>query len=511
MSSFSLKTMIGFLFLIVGCNGGVLFGEPQGRMIKSSDTPAMVNGTNGTEQIIPGNKTSQKSQDPVKPSVKFIKAPKQEYIFGVNIQISFQIIKGDNDIDQVICSVDGQVIPCNSATNLNYQVNVKPDESVPGDSVGGGEDRTSSQEDPPLGGTINLGEMDPGEHKLGIEVRDKEGNVSKIEENMSVHEQFKMQEQTVHVAERKNKIDILFIVDNSFSMMREQAKIDDGFSNFIDHLKGLDWRIGITTTDPNESKMFKDFSDTREGVNVITADFTGGRLARLYGGGFWDSQTKKYPYMTIHTEKAKKVLARNLKRSEISGMGPQGIHNTYRAIERSLANNTRENRLLNEFFRRDAALAVVVISDNDDVGSFTRNSPENLIAYVKKSFGEDKVFRFHSIVAHTQSCVNGDGRMYAYNYIKLSRLTGGIIGDICQDKYSNMLSKIGHELSILSTKTYEMSCVPQDTDNDGVVNFEVVSANSNTSIPEHTIVGSHVNFETELESGEYDLVYYCLN
>ena len=526
MSLFKLKTMIGLLFLVSGCSGGVLFGEPDKNTQKSEikNTPGAENtiGSSSSE----GQSSGNQGQVAVKPAVKFIKAPKQKYVFGVNIQISFQIIKGDNDIVQITCSVNGHPIPCNENYNLNYQVDIGTGGTGGVVDTGGVPDRSRTVPDrsrtvrvdeprvePPLGGTINLGQMDPGDHKIEIEVKDKDGNVGKIEEEISVREQFKVHEQTVEVAGRKSKIDILFVVDNSFSMLREKRKIRKGFSNFIKHLEGLDWRIGITTTDPNESKLFKDFSphlNEREEGNVITVDFTGGRLARLYGVGFWDGQTKKYPYITPNTGKAQKVLSKNLAREEVSGSGPQGIHNTYRAIERAVANNTKENRLLNEFFRQDATLAVVVISDNDDVGSFTRNKPENLIAHVKRSFGQDKVFKFHSIVASTQSCVKGHGRMYGYNYIKLSRLTGGIVGNICQDRYDQILSEIGRELLVSSTKTYEMSCVPQDTDNDGVVNFEVVSG-PNTSIPKYTIVGSHVNFETELESGEYDLVYYCLD
>src|SRR5690606_8968839 len=45
------------------------------------------------------------------------------------------------------------------------------------------------------------------------------------------------------------RVDILLVDDNSGSMSAEQNLLAQRFSTFISRLSGLDWQIGITTTD----------------------------------------------------------------------------------------------------------------------------------------------------------------------------------------------------------------------------------------------------------------------
>ena len=51
------------------------------------------------------------------------------------------------------------------------------------------------------------------------------------------------------VCSGNEKVDILFVDDNSASMYTEQTKMGDKFPDFADALSGLDFQIGITTTD----------------------------------------------------------------------------------------------------------------------------------------------------------------------------------------------------------------------------------------------------------------------
>ena len=496
-------TLITFQFFITGCNGGVLFGgdsqtKPSGRegvsevpLLGESSQPAE---NMNTASLSSTNNKHNEDNGVRGPSVKFIVPPKN-IIVGVNINIVFEIIKGDSDIVQVNCFFNGQSVPCDESGG------------TVGSAIGGGNPSGGSLD----GGTISIGPMDTGRHRLQIVATDREGQIHERSEEWTVNSQFNMEEQTLQVLREKDKIDVLFVVDNSSSMKYEQQKIGEGFSNFIAQLNGLDWRIGIITTDGNEKTLYLDFANVSGDASpeTVISDWTGGRLASLTGVDFWDSNVKKYPYLTPNVKDVQKVFSKNIERRELGSNFEQGIYTTYRAVERAVANNTKENRVLNEFFRQEAALAVVVISDEDDSGSLTRNNPENLIAHVKRSFGEDKIFQFHSIIAHTQSCLDGKGEDYGYNYEKLSRLTGGIVGDICSDNYGRILSDIGNGMSNL-TKTYEMKCVPQDTDNDGVVNFQVAPRVSGLSLPGYTISGSHVEFDAPLEIGDYQLTYYCL-
>src|SRR5690606_34653408 len=46
------------------------------------------------------------------------------------------------------------------------------------------------------------------------------------------------------------KVDVLIVIDNSGSMEYEQRNMAQRVRNFISILRGLDWQIGVTTTDP---------------------------------------------------------------------------------------------------------------------------------------------------------------------------------------------------------------------------------------------------------------------
>jgi hypothetical protein len=68
----------------------------------------------------------------------------------------------------------------------------------------------------------------------------------------------------VEIQEKTNiagseQMDILWVVDNSGSMCQEQRILRDNFSKFIDELNrtNLDFHIGVTTTDMNETYMFE--------------------------------------------------------------------------------------------------------------------------------------------------------------------------------------------------------------------------------------------------------------
>ena len=50
---------------------------------------------------------------------------------------------------------------------------------------------------------------------------------------------------------QKNRI--LIVDDNSGSMHYEQKSMAQRMSTFLQQLKGLDWRVAITTTDPKHS------------------------------------------------------------------------------------------------------------------------------------------------------------------------------------------------------------------------------------------------------------------
>ncbi len=394
------------------------------------------------------------------PVVRIIQAPRNQH-FGDDNPVSYEIIRGNNDIDQVRCFINKE------ESSLCTQHH----------------------------GTFNVGNLPLGSHELEIVATDVEGLVDQADENWSVYNSIQTQRERVQMASNKSQLDILFVIDNSLSMVPEQRKISQRFSGFIDKIKDLDWRVGITTTDLN---LFKQWSD--------------GRLIAM-GQGYPDHNSGQgYYYLTpaIDLKEAQKFFSEGIHRQEEGSPKEQGIHVTYRAIARAVAGGSEENLRLTRFFRNNADLAVVVVSDEDESRNGIKNDPDNLISYVKESFGQSKIFQFHSIIAHTWICVNArrEGHIYGQKYESLSKKTGGIVGDVCSDDYTGVLSEIGQRMHE-THKIHNLKCKPQDIDNDNVIDIEVIAKTPGIEVPGYIINGHRVEFDTDLLNGEYEFIYHC--
>jgi len=197
--------------------------------------------------------------------------------------------------------------------------------------------------------------------------------------------------------EEINKADILFVIDNSCSMIDEQAGMADNAENFIDDLvmAGVDFEISVITTDdptpvsdpitPDTTDPAKEFSD-----------------AVLRGNG--GSGTE------MGQEMAKQAL------DPIRGMVQP---------------------------REDAALSVVVVSDEDDFSPLTELQYYDFFLSIK----EEELFFFHSVVSLGFGCGTDTGD----RYVDQSNLTGGMYLDICSP-WGDNLNTIANSNYIIATQ-----------------------------------------------------------
>ncbi|MDG0817675.1 hypothetical protein NWE73_14940 [Bdellovibrio sp. PAP01] len=274
------------------------------------------------------------------------------------------------------------------------------------------------------------------------------------------------------------KIDILFVVDNSGSMEYEQQSMASRLNDFIQIVAGLDWRISVTTTDP-KSSVYGD-----------------GNLVALHGSTNTFIMDSSMDQIT-----AQNVLGQTIQRSETGSASEQGIYATRRAIERSIASTD----VRKQFIRPDAALAVIVISDEDESAYNTKNSGKNLISYIDYQFSNRKAFTFNSIISRPgdTNCLNGEGKTEGYKYQELSKLTGGIIGDVCATDYSSQVKAIAKEIN-KTAKAITLSCAPVD-----LVNSPIVVTQNNQPVANFTVSGRNLVFADELAPGTYDVSFAC--
>jgi hypothetical protein len=302
-----------------------------------------------------------------------------------------------------------------------------------------------------------------------------------------------------------NLVDTLIVIDNSGSMSYEQLNMAHRFENFIDKLNGLNWRLGITTTDTRTDSTNSELKD--------------GRLL-LFSG------LNKY-YLTSQDDisSVKTAFAETIQRKASEGSGnEQGILATYRAIERALDSSTTGNPNLG-FIRQEATLAIIVVTDSDESGKLTSKSlPENLIEFVQSKYPE-KNFKFNSIIVKPNdiNCKNNkavytnslnslatnSNETYGMRYYQLSELTGGIVGDICAEDYGDQLSLIGQS-TYDQIKEFTLDCSPADSNHDGQVDVIVTDSSNQKILTNYTVVKNRIQFDALLPFSTYSVSYRCL-
>lgn len=378
------------------------------------------------------------------PEIIFAKYPSSSVEEGQDVEIIFNVIDPGSGVDTVVCEFAGVSKACGAGQNK-----------------------------------IMFPKMAGGDYVFNVSAKDKLGFSSQKSISFKVSSMYKQMVQNVKVNSYK-KVDILFVVDNSGSMAYEQKSMANRVKNFLDVVKGLDWQIAVTTTDPSH----KTLGD--------------GRLVPLYG--------KSGTYIlksSMADADARTTLSMTLQRPETGSASEQGIYAAYRAIERSLASSGGNTN----FIRPDSQLAVVVISDEDESANGTKNDPANFVKFVQNSFANQKSVSFHSIIARPgdKACLGGQGAAAGYRYEQISKLTGGVIGDVCAADYAAQVQGIAEGVR-KTLKSFTLSCTPVI---DSMRSLLVLKDGQVYDGPRQ-VQGLNVVFDDMLPEGNYEVYYSCL-
>ncbi|MBK05077.1 MAG: hypothetical protein CL920_03000 [Deltaproteobacteria bacterium] len=192
------------------------------------------------------------------------------------------------------------------------------------------------------------------------------------------------------------KIDYLFVVDNSGSMLNNHQKLASEATNFINrlHTHGIDFQIGVTTTS------------------------VGGTPP----GGCLGGQTKLATSKTTAAYAAN-VLKNNLQVGSVGKPNEQGLEAAKLGLSATRLNDPNCNKGL---LRKDAKLMIVFISDEEDQ-SLSKVS-DYIAAYtaVKGDAGLINV----SLIGGTRN-VSCSGSILGGRYIDVVNAFGGAVGSLC--------------------------------------------------------------------------------
>ena len=336
-------------------------------------------------------------------------------------------------------------------------------------------------------------------------------------------------------------VDVLVVVDNSYSMRVEHERIADRFSSFLNVIDGLDWQIGITTMDISNdyrtydevqnSKSYslsgysymKDYQDGR--LVPFTLNGTSiGKVLKKSGSGYSKAQLQAAFEETIQFET-----------DYFSKGDERGI------FAASLAVNNNEE----SWIRSHAHLAILFVTDEDVRGWGTDASEQkekkwptendiatNLLQTIESKFGAIKNTSVYPIIvqstdASIPSIENGGTKSQSYveqclaaqlqqdqtdakvgyMYEDLFEFFPGTTASICNTNYSSILSGIADVIDTQTRESVNLACVPVVDEATGR-GFSIGS-----ELPDGTnwsLDGATVTFEPALPPGfQVRLEYSC--
>ncbi|MDF1563520.1 MAG: hypothetical protein P1V51_10780 [Deltaproteobacteria bacterium] len=265
------------------------------------------------------------------------------------------------------------------------------------------------------------------------------------------------------------KVDILWVVDNSCSMVEEQSKLSTNFGSFINDLASadppVDYHLGIITTDASSEGGALRPLATNSSLRYIECNNNGGSTCNV------PNEVSAFQ-QTVNVGSNGGALEKGLLAAHLALVDPM------------------KSTLNAGFLRDDAALYVIFVSDEGDAScspltpqpSGTDKTACNFFPfcscgntasgygdtdyYVRffeglKGYGNEGLVAVAGIVGteNTPVTIGGENWLgcratdgsgtayYAPRYVDVANRTGGITTSICESDYSTALEALGFAVS----------------------------------------------------------------
>ncbi|HEX8436778.1 choice-of-anchor D domain-containing protein [Archangium sp.] len=229
-----------------------------------------------------------------------------------------------------------------------------------------------------------------------------------------------------------SKVDVLFVVDNTASMVEEQPRIVSAMPAFADAAlaKGVDMHVAVTTT----------------GIDSISDACPGGARGGE-AGRFFPVDNGGPRLLTNRTPDLASVLQRNVSVGQCAVV-EQGFEAVRRALSEPLVGSADDPRTPQKndgnrgFLRDEAALVVVFMGDEDD------HSPDSVDTYVRflqtrKGEHQPQRMTIYAIAPTASGCPTSGGA--GTRYAEAAARTGGEVLSVCTDNYAPLLRSVANK------------------------------------------------------------------
>jgi hypothetical protein len=258
-------------------------------------------------------------------------------------------------------------------------------------------------------------------------------------------------------------VDILWVIDDSGSMTNERRTLVGNFTRFVQELLSLrvDFQMGVTS--------------------IVASD--GGRLR---------GTTK---IITNQTPNPRQVFEQNTTFPDSRSRWEQGLRMTQLALTSPNIDPGQPNA---GFLRPEAALAIIVVTNEDDSSFGTTDHYARSFRSLKGK-GNENLVSF-SVIGGTlpNGCVPpGETGLYgstadpAFRYAEVAAKTGGIIGSICDASFEQTLLRIAQALNTLK-RVFPLTLQPII----GSLRVTVVDGMTQTVVPNDPVNGWQYRADT---------------
>lgn len=239
--------------------------------------------------------------------------------------------------------------------------------------------------------------------------------------------------------ELKSKVDIVFLIDNSESMLNEQDLLIAGIDRFVDSFGEnafIDYRVGVLTV--YDSHFDQSLCNTPVRLKNGTVDESG-KVVECHPEGKLRS-----PFIT-RSEGAKEALRSALRVGTLktSEGGPE-FEEMFSPILKALS--PEMNKINGDFIRPDSQLVIVIVSDEED--SSNHVGVESFIAGIDRLVGFNRT-DLYAVVGikpcHIESYAHRPDKILQ----AINRAHGTIEGrvfPICDENFGSHLASIGSDI-----------------------------------------------------------------
>lgn len=254
-------------------------------------------------------------------------------------------------------------------------------------------------------------------------------------------------------------VDILMVVDNSGSMADYQAKVGALFSEFVEfpNAAEMDYQIGVVTTTVPPEEVVPEWGCTPP---VIAEEPEPGNLV----DGVIITPETADPAGSFDS----------LINVGICGSSDEmGLEAARLALTEPLVSTVNAG-----FLREEASLSLVFLSDDDDDSPYSVYEYANSFSTLKGETVRD-AFNISAFVIQDYTACEGYqdgvygassiGQRYAY----LAETTGGAIGELCADDYTDTMLDLSLAIARLK-EDFRLSDIPAPATLEVTVNDEVI-------------------------------------